>query len=207
MLFGTIIKQGTPFAFNEALEESGQEIGPVLIISNLALGHENRGQTDLYIKKDDKEFLVATLNANNSHVQVDLQLFIEDEVELLVKGPGSIHVVGSFEAPGPYDGLGDSDEEAEDDDDEEDDDEEEEVAQKKAALPAKPQQALKHGSQTKAPVTSAATKAPVAQTATKPSVTSAGTKPPAAQVNESKKSPIQSPKQGPKVPAHAEPSH
>lgn len=101
---------------------------------------------------------------------------------MFVKGPGSIHVVGSFEAPGPYDGLSDEDDLLEDQED--DDEESEEVAPKKGALPAKPQQPLKHAA-AKTPAAAVEKKSPVNQAQNAP-----------AKI----KSPVQSPKQGVKAP-------
>lgn len=137
MLFGKVIKQDTPFKFSE---ESNEEILPTLVIHNAALAPGSKGVTSLWVRKDGQEFLIATLNEQNSFASIQIYLFIEDESELFVKGNGSIHLVGSFEndedIPREFgeDIEGESDEE--EDEDEESDDEEE-------VAPVKPQQVLK----------------------------------------------------------------
>ena len=125
MLFGKVLKQGAPFTFNEDILDNPEiaEAGAVLAIHNIALAPENLSQTSLWVKKDDQEFLIATLSKEHSHASIDLHLFIQDDSQLFVKGNGSIHVLGSFEldeepfdSENLYGGEGDSDEEGEDED-------------------------------------------------------------------------------------------
>jgi hypothetical protein len=37
------------------------------------------------------------LNKDKPHASIEINLFIQDEAELFVKGLGTIHLVGSFE--------------------------------------------------------------------------------------------------------------
>jgi hypothetical protein len=50
----------------------------------------------LYIKKDGEEFLVANLTKDKSQATINLFLAIIDEVTLVVKGAGILHVLGFF---------------------------------------------------------------------------------------------------------------
>ena len=122
MLFGRVVKQSEPFTFDANLADTQEIPSPVLSIHNVALGPEVKGATSLWVKKDEKEFLVITLSAEHPHASIDLHLFIEDEVTLLVKGPGSIHIIGSFDLEDEPD-FGDrfGDDEDEDDEDEDED--------------------------------------------------------------------------------------
>jgi hypothetical protein len=61
------------------------------------LSDENVGQTSLWVKKQGQEFLVAVLNKERLQAMVELNLYIYDDAELIVKGPGTMHVIGSFE--------------------------------------------------------------------------------------------------------------
>ena len=147
MLFGRIIKQAEPFTFDANLADTEEILSPILAIHNVALGPENKGTTSLWVKKDNKEFLVISLSAEHPHAHLDLHLFIEDETTLLVKGPGAIHVIGSFSGDDEGSEFGDKlydDLEGEDEDeDEEDEDEDSEEAPVKA-VQTKTQPALKH---------------------------------------------------------------
>jgi hypothetical protein len=180
MLFGKVIKQDSPFKFSE---EDNEEVAPTLVIHNAALGPGSKGVTSLWVRKDGQEFLIATLNEQNSFASIQIYLFIEDESELFVKGNGSVHLVGSFEndedIPREFgeDIEGESDEE----DDEESDDEEE-------AAPVKPQQVLK-GNQGNKPVQ-----------ATKPQQGLVNKAAPAGAKSPSNKSPVTSPKLAAKAP-------
>lgn len=53
MLFGKVIKEGTPFVFGEESDDT-QQVVPVLLLTNIALGSENQAQTSLWIKKDQQ---------------------------------------------------------------------------------------------------------------------------------------------------------
>lgn len=51
MLFGKILKQSTPYLFSPDILDT-EDVGPVLSISNIALGPENQSQTSLWVKKN-----------------------------------------------------------------------------------------------------------------------------------------------------------
>ena len=91
--------------------EGTEEVTPTLVIHNAALGPENRGATSLWVKKDEQEFLIATLSGEHSFASLNIYLFIDDNSELFVKGPGSIHLIGTFsneELPPGFEGLGEN---------------------------------------------------------------------------------------------------
>lgn len=82
----------------------------------------------LYIKKDDAEFLVASLTKERPQATINLFICLLDNITLLVKGSGSIHVAG-FNEPEPEGGLpfdGEEDEEDDEEDLELEDDEDDE---------------------------------------------------------------------------------
>ena len=56
----------------------------------------SKESASLYFKKDDEEFLVVTLTKEKSQATVNLFLALVDDVTLLVKGNGIIHVVGFY---------------------------------------------------------------------------------------------------------------
>jgi len=51
----------------------------------------------LWVKKDGKEFLVASLTKENPQARMNLFICLTDDVSILVKGNSTVHLVGFFE--------------------------------------------------------------------------------------------------------------
>jgi len=94
MFFGKILKDGQYYNFtaNEAEETQGE----VLSITNVVLAPNASGPASLYIKKNSDEFLIANLTKANPQVAVNVFISLLDEVSLVVKGSGTLHITGFF---------------------------------------------------------------------------------------------------------------
>lgn len=127
MLFGQVVRESSPFKYSQE-----SDLLPVILLHNAALGADNHGTTSLWIRKDGEEFLVTTLTPKAPHRALKIHLFVEDEVELFVKGPGSVHLLGTFDDPDlleKFGGQEESEDEGEDEGEGESIDEEEEISE------------------------------------------------------------------------------
>lgn len=92
----------------------------MLSITNVTLAPGSGNQASLYIKKDEQEFLVASLAKDRPQATVNLFIALLDQVTLLVKGDATIHIVGFFEPEQDGDfPYGEEDLEGEEDEEEE----------------------------------------------------------------------------------------
>jgi hypothetical protein len=134
MFFGKVLNQGQNFKFSASEVEETQ--GEVLSITNVVLAPTSKENASLYVNKDGQEYLIATLTKERPQATINLFISLLDDVSLLVKGNGSLHITGFFEP----DQDGDLPlEDDEDEEDEEEESEEEEVPVKKPAqVAAKP---------------------------------------------------------------------
>ena len=94
MFFGKILKEGQTYSFNPTEAEETQ--GEVLSITNVVLAPTSPAPTSLYIKKDSEEFLIASLTKDKPHVTLNVFISLLDEVSLVVKGSGTLHITGFF---------------------------------------------------------------------------------------------------------------
>ena len=94
MFFGKILKEGQTYNFtaNEIEETQGE----VLSITNIVLAPNALGPASLYIKKNSDEFLIASLSKDKPQVAVNVFISLLDEVSLVVKGNGTLHITGFF---------------------------------------------------------------------------------------------------------------
>ena len=95
MFFGKVINKGSPFKFSE--DNVDETAGDVLSITNVTLAPGSGNQASFFIKKDEQEFLVASLTKERPQATVNLFLALLDQVTLVVKGDATIHIVGFFE--------------------------------------------------------------------------------------------------------------
>jgi len=97
----------------------------VLSLTNVVLAPTSKDSASLWIKKDNAEFLIASLTKDRSHTAINVFISLLDEVTFTVKGNGVLHVTGFFEPDQQGDlPLGEQDLESLSDEEE---DEEEEV--------------------------------------------------------------------------------
>lgn len=136
MFFGKIVSKDAPFQFSQ--DNIEQIYGEVFSLTNITLAPTSKvtsifiqDSAQLYIKKGDNEFLVASLTKEKPHTVINVFVSLIDEVTLIVKGNGIIHVTGFCEPEPeggmPFDDLGDE----EDDEELEDSEEEEEQVEVK----------------------------------------------------------------------------
>jgi hypothetical protein len=95
MFFGKVLNQGQTFKFNPHDAEETQ--GEVLSITNVVLAPASKESVSLFAKKDNEEFLLVTLTKERPHAFLNVFLSLLDEVTLVAKGNGSIHITGFFE--------------------------------------------------------------------------------------------------------------
>lgn len=60
MFFGQVISQSKPFAFTP--ENVSEEAGEVLSLTNVVLAPSSKEGGQLWIKKDNEEYLIASLS-------------------------------------------------------------------------------------------------------------------------------------------------
>lgn len=124
MFFGKILSQGQTFKF--APSEAATFESDILSLTNVVLAPTSKEGASLYIKKDNQEFLVASLTKASPQVVINVFLALQDEAEFIVKGNGTLHITGFFEpeqeepVPFPED---DSEEEDKEEEEEEEEDE------------------------------------------------------------------------------------
>lgn len=74
---------------------------PGFHLSNLAFEPNNPGGHEIasfYIQKEeDKKILVCSLDEKKPHHFLDLQFNEEDQISLIVKGEGTVHITGYYE--------------------------------------------------------------------------------------------------------------
>jgi hypothetical protein len=99
MFFGKILSQGQSFKFSAHDAEESQ--GEVLSITNVILAPNSKESVSLYAKKDGQEFLIATLTKDHPHAVVNFFLTLVDEVTILTKGNGALHITGFYEPDEP----------------------------------------------------------------------------------------------------------
>ena len=74
----------------------------ILRISQATLSPKTPNKTQLFLKKDDEEFLLATLDPeSNSFVSLELYLLLSEGFSLLSDN-GEVHIIGYYE-PSPKD--------------------------------------------------------------------------------------------------------
>lgn len=112
MFFGKILNQGQSFKFNPQDAEEAQ--GEVLSITNVVLAPTSKDSVSLFVKKENEEFLIATLTKERPQAVINVFISLLDEVTLTAKGNGSLHITGFYE-PDQESGLP---EDLEDDDEE-----------------------------------------------------------------------------------------
>lgn len=95
MFFGKIISQSQPFKFTPSEDEDVE--GTVLSLTNVVLAPSSKDSASLWVQKEEEEFLVATLTKEKPQATINLFISLLDDVTLIVKGNGIIHVVGFFE--------------------------------------------------------------------------------------------------------------
>lgn len=95
MFFGKILSQGQSFKFSTQEAEESQ--GEVLSITNVVLAPSSKESVSLFAKKDNEEFLVATLTKERPHAVINLFISLLDEVTILTKGNGVLHITGFYE--------------------------------------------------------------------------------------------------------------
>jgi hypothetical protein len=76
MFFGKILASGQTFKFNPTDAEDSQ--GEVLSITNVVLAPSSKDSASLYIKKENEEFLIATLTKEKSQVVVNVFISLLD---------------------------------------------------------------------------------------------------------------------------------
>jgi hypothetical protein len=76
MFFGKILNSGQSFKFNPTDAEDSQ--GEVLSITNAVLAPSSKESVSLYVKKDDQEFLIATLTKERPHAVINVFLSLLD---------------------------------------------------------------------------------------------------------------------------------
>ena len=124
MFFGKILNQGQSFKFNP--EDAGDSQGEVLSITNVVLAPSSKESVSLFVKRENEEFLIATLTKDKPHVVINLFLSLLDEAVLVTKGNGTLHLTGFYEVEeGPVP-LGEEDLEAEEESEEDEKEEGEE---------------------------------------------------------------------------------
>lgn len=129
MFFGKILSNNQTYKFSA--DEAEETQGEVLSLTNVVLAPTSKDGASLYLKKDNQEFLIASLTKDRPQSLINVFISLLDEVSLVVKGNGTLHVTGFFEPEQAGDlALG------EEDLDSEDDEEEVEVANKTTTVTA-----------------------------------------------------------------------
>lgn len=128
MFFGKALTSSQSFTFT-AEDENALEI---LTLTNVSLAPSSKEGASLYVKKGNEEFLVASLTKERPQATINIFVTLEDSITLVVKGNGTVHVIGFFEPEGDNDlneqleGLvGEDDEEEEEEESNDEDDAEE----------------------------------------------------------------------------------
>ena len=96
----------------------------------------------MFVKKGAEKFLVALLTKERPQASINVYITLDDNVQLVVEGNGTIHITGYFEPEGQDDlpfgeEFGDESEDEEGEENEDEESEEEEVV-----VPAKPTPAI-----------------------------------------------------------------
>jgi hypothetical protein len=125
MFFGKIITQAQPYSFTES--EVDESSGEVLSLTNAALAPNSKESASLFVKNSEGEFLIAVLTKDKPHATINVFLSLMDEVKLIVKGNGNIHVVGFFEPSQDDEFMNPADLEGEEESDEEEEEDAEEL--------------------------------------------------------------------------------
>jgi hypothetical protein len=94
MFFGKILSAAEPFTFSAQEAEESQ--GEVLSITNVVLAPNSKDSVSLFAKKDNQEFLIGTLTKDRPHLSINLFLSLLDQVTLITKGNGSLHITGFY---------------------------------------------------------------------------------------------------------------
>lgn len=76
MFFGKILNQGQTFKFNP--EDAADSQGEVLSITNVVLAPSSKESVSLFVKRENEEFLIATLTKDRPHVVINLFLSLLD---------------------------------------------------------------------------------------------------------------------------------
>ena len=76
MFFGKILNSGQSFKFNPTDAEDSQ--GEVLSITNAVLAPTSKESVSLYVKKEDPEYLIATLTKERPHAVINVFLSLLD---------------------------------------------------------------------------------------------------------------------------------
>lgn len=111
-------------------------------LTNVVLAPSSKEGGSLWIKKDNEEYLIASLTKERPQATINLFISLVDELTLLVKGNATLHVVGFYEPDQDAD-LPFGEEDLEDEEDEEDEEEEVEEKSKETKEAAKPVPAQK----------------------------------------------------------------
>lgn len=89
-------------------------------------------QAELYVKVQDKDYLIAVLTQQHPQATLDIHLSVLDNAQIHVKDNGTVHVVGLYDNEVDDDDLEGEELDGEEDEEEE---EEEEAAAKPVAKP------------------------------------------------------------------------
>lgn len=94
MFFGRVISNKDSFLYSaQTVDET---VGDVICISNAALAPNSKDEAILIVKKDGNEHVVATLNQKCPQVALNFFVEISEHAEFVVRGSGSVHVIGFF---------------------------------------------------------------------------------------------------------------
>ena len=95
MFFGKILNQGESYQFNAQNADEFQ--GEVLSITNAVLTPTSKESASLYIKQENKEFLIATLTKESPQISLNIFISLLDELQIYVKGNAAVHISGFFQ--------------------------------------------------------------------------------------------------------------
>lgn len=87
----------------------------MLSLTNIVLTPASKEGASLWVKHEGHEFLIASLTKDKPQTIINLFVSLLDEVELIVKGNGTLHITGFYE---PDQGAGLPLEDDEDEDEE-----------------------------------------------------------------------------------------
>lgn len=106
-------------------------------LTNVVLAPSSKEAGSLWIKKDNEEYLIASLTKERPQATINLFISLVDELTLLVKGNATLHVAGFYEPDQEADlPFGEEDlEDLEDDEEEEEEVEEKSKETKEAVKP------------------------------------------------------------------------
>jgi hypothetical protein len=76
MFFGKILNQGQTFKFNP--EDAADSQGEVLSITNVVLAPSSKESVSLFVKRENEEFLIATLTKDRPQAVINLFISLLD---------------------------------------------------------------------------------------------------------------------------------